>query len=92
MYNGGREFVKMKNNAFGTNDYVSEFNNVTTTGQKAGDAVANVIGVLGGTGDTYKNTYYEATADPALYEAACVKYLTEVQDLMLAGIKEKTAK
>jgi hypothetical protein len=92
MYNGGREFVKMKNNAFGTDKYVSEFNNVTTTAQKTGDVVVNVIGVLGGTGDTYKNTYYEATADPALYQAACVKYLTTVQDLMLAGIKEKTAK
>ncbi len=89
MYNGGREFVKMKNNAFGTNDYISEFNNVTTGGQKAGDVAANVIGILGGTGDTYKNTYYEAVADPELYQAACVKYLTTVQDLMLAGIKAK---
>ena len=91
-YNGGREFVKMKNNAFGTDEYVSEFNNVTTTGQKAGDVAANVIGIIGGTGDTYKNTYYEAAADPALYQAACVKYLTTVQNLMLDGIKAKTVK
>ncbi len=92
MYNGGREFVKMKNNAFGADDYVSEFTDVTTTGQKAGDVAVNVLGVLGGTGDTYSNTYYEAAANPALYQAACVKYLTAVQDLMIAGIKEKTAK
>ncbi len=89
-YGGGREFVKMKNNAFGTDDYVSEFTDVTTGAQKAGDVAVNVIGVLGGTGDTYSNTYYEAAANPALYQAACVKYLTTVQDLMLAGIKEKT--
>jgi hypothetical protein len=90
-YGGGREFVKLKNNAFGADDYVSEFTDVTTGGQKAGDVAVNVIGILGGTGDTYKNTYYEAAADPVLYQAACVKYLTAVQDLMLAGIKEKTA-
>ena len=53
---------------------------------------ANVIGILGGTGDTYKNTYYQATASPALYQAACVKYLTTVQDLMLAGIKARMVK
>jgi hypothetical protein len=92
MYNGGREFVKMKNNAFGADEYVSEFNNVTTTGQKAGDVAVNVLNVLNGSGDTYKNTYYEATASPALYQAACVKYLTAVQDLMFGGIKEKTTK
>ena len=92
MYNGGREFVKMKNNAFGADGYVSDFTDVTTGGQKAGDVAANVIGILGGTGDTYKNTYYEATANPVLYQAACVKYLTAVQDLMLAGIKAKTTK
>lgn len=91
MYNGGREFVKMKNNAFGTNNYVSEFNNVTTGGQKAGDVAANVIGVFSG-GSTYKNTYYEAVASPALYESVCVKYLTDVEDLMLAGIKFKMKK
>jgi hypothetical protein len=92
MYNGGREFVKMKNNAFGADAYVSEFTDVTTGGQKAGDVAANVIGILGGTGDTYSNTYYEAAANPELYQAACVKYLTTVQDLMLAGIKDKTMK
>lgn len=92
MYNGGREFVKMKNNAFGADEYVSDFTDVTTTGEKTGDAVVNVIGILGGTGNTYKNTYYEATANPALYQAACVKYLTVVQDLMLGGIKAKTEK
>ncbi len=92
MYNGGREFVKMKNNGFGTNSYVTEFTDVTTGGQKAGDVAANVIGILGGTGDTYSNTYYQAVADPALYQAVCVKYLTTVQDLMLAGIKAKAAK
>ena len=92
MYNGGREFVKMKNNAFGADEYVSDFVDVTTTGQKTGDAVVNVIGVLGGTGNTYKNTYYEATANPGLYQAACLKYLTTVQDLMLGGIKAKMAK
>ena len=92
MYNGGREFVKMKNNAFGTNDYITEFTDVTTGGQKAGDVAANVIGILGGTGDTYKNTYYQAVADPALYQAACVKYLSAVQNLMLDGIKAKAAK
>ena len=89
MYNGGREYVKMKNNAFGKDEYVTEFADVTTGGQKAGDVAANVIGILGGTGDTYKNTYYQAVADPALYQAACIKYLTIVQDLMLAGIKAK---
>jgi len=31
-------------------------------------------------------------ASPALYQAAAVKYLTAVQDLMLAGIKAKAAK
>ena len=82
----------MKNNAFGTNEYVTEFTDVTTGGQKAGDVAANVIGILGGTGDTYKNTYYQATASPALYQAACVKYLTTVQDLMLAGIKARMVK
>ena len=92
MYNGGREFVKMKNNAFGADEYVAEFTDVTTTGQKAGDVAANVIGILGNTGNTYKNTYYEAVASPALYQAASVKYLTAVQDLMLAGIKAKVAK
>ena len=92
VYNGGREFVKMKNNAFGADDYVSEFKDVTTGGQKAGDVAANVIGALGGTGDTYSNKYYEAAANPSLYQAACVKYLTTVQDLMLAGIKAKTLK
>jgi hypothetical protein len=92
MYNGGREFVKMKNNAFGTDEYVSEFTDVTTGGQKAGDVAVNVLNVFNGSGDTYKNTYYETTANPALYQAACVKYLTAMQDLMLAGIKAKTAK
>ena len=92
MYNGGREFVKMKNNAFGADEYVSEFTDVTTTGQKAGDVAANVIGILGNTGNTYKNTFYEAVANPALYQAASVKYLSAVQDLMLAGIKAKVAK
>ena len=91
MYNGGREYVKMKNNAFGTNNYVTEFNNITTGGQKAGDVAANVIGVFSG-GSTYKNTYYEAIASPALYQEACVKYLTTVENLMLAGIKAKTTK
>jgi len=91
-YGGGREFVKMKNDAFGADEYVSEFTDVTTGGQKAGDVAANVIGILGGTGDTYSNTYYEAAANPALYQAACVKYLTAVQDLILAGIKAKTVK
>ena len=91
-YNGGREFVKRKNNAFGTDEYFSEFTDVTTGSQKAGDVAAKVVGILGGTGDTYSNTYYEAAANPALYQAACVKYLTAVQDLILAGIKAKTVK
>jgi len=56
---------------------------VTTGGQKAGDVAANVIGILGGTGDTYKNTYYEAVADPALYQAACVKYVAKPDALLV---------
>ena len=89
---GGLEYAKMKNNAFGKDEYVTDFNDVTTTGQKVGDAAADVIGILGGTGGTYKTRSYEAVANPALYQAACVKYLTAVEDLMLAGIKAKAAK
>jgi len=89
---GGLEYVKMKNNAFGKDEYVSALNDVTTTGQKVGDAAAGVIGILGGTGGTYKTRSYEAVADPALYQAAAIKYLTAVQDLMLDGIKAKTTK
>ena len=98
---GGREYVKLKNDAFGTDNYVTELKDVTTTGQKAGDAAANVIGILGilgilggtgGTGGTYKTRSLEAVADPALYQATCVKYLTAVQDMMIAGLKTKTGK
>ncbi len=89
---GGKEFVKMKNDAFGTDNYVTDLKDVTTSGQKAGDAAASVIGILAGGGGTYKTKSLEAVADPALYQAACVKYLTAVQDLMLAGIKTKTGK
>jgi hypothetical protein len=90
MY-GGRELVKMKNHAFGTDEYVTEFKDVTTSGQKVGDAAADLIGAFSG-GGTYKTTSYEAVANPALYQTACVKYLTAVQDLIIAGIKTKTAK
>ena len=89
---GGLEYVKMKNNAFGKDEYVTALNDVTTTGQKVGDAAAGVIGILGGTGGSYKTRSYEVLADPALYQAACVKYLTAVEDLMLDGIKAKAAK
>ena len=65
---------------------------MTTIGQKVGDATADVIGLLGGTGGTYSSHSYKAVADPALYQAACVKYLTAVQNLMLDGIKAKAAK
>ena len=89
---GGLEYVKLKNNAFGKDEYVTQLNDVTTTGQKVGDAAADVIGLLDGKGGTYKTRSYEAVANPALYQAAGVKYLTAVQDLMLAGIKAKAAK
>lgn len=89
---GGLEYVKMKNNAFGKDEYVTALNDVTTTGQKVGDAAGDLIGLLGGTGGTYKTRSYEAVADPALYQAAAVKYLNAVEDLMLAGIKNKTTK
>jgi hypothetical protein len=90
MY-GGRENVKMKNNAFGADGYVTEFNDVTTSGQRVGDAAANVIGALGGVSGSYKTTAYEAVADPKLYQAACIKYISTVQDLMVGGIKNKMA-
>jgi len=89
---GGLEYVKMKNNAFGKDSYVTEFNDVTTTGQKLGDAAGDLIGILDGKGGTYKTRSYVAVADAPQYQAAAVKYLTAVEDLMLAGIKAKTAK
>lgn len=89
---GGLEYVKMKNNAFGKDEFVTSINDITTTGQKVGDAAGNIIGILGGHGDTYKTRSYEAVANPALYQAACVKYISSVQELMLAGIKAKAAK
>ena len=84
--------MKLKNNAFGKDEDVTALNDVTTTGQRVGDAAASAIGILGGTGDTYKTRSYEAVADPALYQAASVKYLTAVQDLMFDGIKAKATK
>lgn len=89
---GGLEYVKMKNNAFGQDEYVTALNDVTSTGQKVGDAAADVIGILGGTGGTYKTRSYEAVANPAQYQAAAIKYLSAVESLMLAGIQAKTSK
>lgn len=89
---GGLEYAKLKNNAFGKDEYVTEYNDVTTTGQKLGDAAGDLIGILDGKGGTYKTRSYEAVANPAQYQAAAVKYLTAVEDLMLAGIKAKTVK
>ena len=89
---GGLEYVKLKNNAFGKDEYVTQLNDVTTTGQKVGDAAGDLIGILGGHGDTYKTRSYEAVANPAQYQAAAVKYISAVQDLMIAGIKTKAAK
>jgi hypothetical protein len=89
---GGLEYAKLKNNAFGKDEYVTSINDVTTTGQKLGDAAGDLIGILGGHGDTYKTRSYEAVANPAQYQAAAVKYLTAVEGLMLDGIKAKAAK
>ncbi len=89
---GGVEYVKMKNNAFGKDEYVTSINDVTTTGQKVGDAAGDLIGILGGHGDTYKTRSYEAAANSTQYQAACIKYISAVQELMFAGIKAKAAK
>jgi hypothetical protein len=88
----GVQNVKLANYAYGNDNYINAFNDVTTTGQAVGDAAANVIGILGGTGDIHKTKSYEAEADPAAYQAISVKYLGDVTRLWLDAVKTSEEK
>lgn len=83
----GVQNVKLANYAYGTDNYVNAFNDVTTTGQVVGDAAANVIGILGGTGDVHRTKSYEADADPVAYQTYSVKYLGDVTRLWIEAVK-----
>lgn len=84
--------VHLANYAYGNESYINAYNDVTTTGQAVGDAAANVIGILGGTGDIHKTRSYEAEADPAAYKTLSVKYLGNVSRLWLEAVKTSAAK
>jgi hypothetical protein len=88
----GAQTVKLANYAYGKDAFLNSFTDVTTTGQKVGDAAANVIGILGGTGDVHKTKAYEAEADPAAYQTNSVKYLGNVTQLWLAAVKTSMEK
>jgi hypothetical protein len=84
--------VHLANYAYGKENYINAYNDVTTTGQAVGDAAANVIGILGGTGDMHKTRSYEAEADPEAYKMLSVKYLGDVSRLWLEAVKTSAAK
>lgn len=84
--------VHLANYAYGKENYINAYNDVTTTSQAVGDAAANVIGILGGTGDVHKTRSYEAEADPDAYKMLSVKYLGNVHHLWLEAVKASAAK
>jgi hypothetical protein len=88
---GGPQIVKLANYAYGNDNYIDAYKDVTTTTQLVGDAAANVIGVLGG-GGVHKTRSYEADADPAAYQAISVKYLGAVTRLWLDAVKANMGK
>lgn len=84
--------VHLANYAYGNENYINTYNDVTTTGQAVSDAAANVIGILGGTGDVHKTKSYVAEADPEAYKILSVKYLGDVSRLWLEAVKASAAK
>lgn len=89
---GGREYARLKNDGFGTDEFVADLKDVTTSGQKTAAAASEVISLLNGHNNSYRTKSYEAVADPVKYQASCVKYVTATENLILAGLKTKTAK
>lgn len=84
--------VHLANYAYGKENYINAYNDVTTTGQAVGDAAANVIGILGGPGDLHKTKSFEAEADPVAYKNLSVKYIGDVNRLWLEAVKASAAK
>lgn len=88
----GAQAVHLVNYAYGNDNYINAYNDVTTTGQKAGDVTVDVLGALSGSGSVQRTKSYEAEADPVAYKNISVKYLAAVNQLWLDAVKASEEK